>query len=569
MDQTVKLFLSVSKMKSSRLKSHYLLVVAIIIKINCAQSQSTDYSSNYFIRGEDYANPSTHFIVCSNESTIITFKDQSGFLSSIYNKIGTGCDTIKIDSLIYNHRNIGINLNDTLRIIIESGKNIIIYEGIIYDSNDIFSYPSHFYSRLLPPPTMAGTTNIQLGYKKQYYLSSTNTNYIEYGSDLLLIGIEDTSNIRIYPKWAHPQLSGNAYYSFALNDNGSKYEKYFNGNLLPNFPLYYPPCLIAQDSLIVKKGKFITRTGMYGIGSGAQNEPWGLSTGFRFYPLAYEFLGKSYHTVPHATRAGDSLLAIAFHDSTVISLNGVVSTINRGEVFRTLLDSPGVWQANHPFSLVQISRHQQEDSVLYSSLFAYSVHPDSALITSTWYTTEIVPDSTPGEQSYLNLISPTNGVAYVKLDGVSLSSYFVPYASDTAWSYAQIPVTSVQHKLEADSGVLAYAYQYSLGCGVGFYIGGLEMKNTVTSIPTPIIKTDITIYPNPAHQIINLDFGDTYKNAKQFTIKLFTLEGKYIQNSTSKNRRNLSLDISTLANGIYFVEINIDGTRVTKKFVKN
>ena len=308
---------------------------------------------------------------------------------------------------------------------------------------------------------------------------------------------------------------------------------------------------------------------MFGNGSGTSNVPWGLSTGFRFYPLAYEFLGKIYHTVPHATRAGDSLLAIAFHDSTVISLNGVVNTINRGEVYRTLLDSPGVWHANHPFSLVQISRHQQEDSVLYSSLFAYSVHPDSALITNTWYTTEIVPDSTPGEQSYLNLISPTNGVAYVKLDGVSLSSYFDPYSSDSSWSYAQIPVTSVQHKLEADSGVLAYAYQYSLGCGVGFYVGGLEMKNTITSVSTPIIKTDITIYPNPAHQTLNIDFGDTYKNTTQLFAKLFTIEGKCILNSTYKYRRNLSLDISTLANGIYFVEINLDDIKVTKKFVKN
>ncbi|MBK9639287.1 MAG: T9SS type A sorting domain-containing protein [Bacteroidetes bacterium] len=415
---------------------------------------------------------------------------------------------------------------------------------------------------------MAGTANINLGYRMQYYFSLSNSNYLEYGNNLLLIGISDTSFIRVYPNWQHPLLNGNYYYPIPLEKERTWYDYEFNTNTYPNFPLYYPPCLISGDSSKSNKGKFITRTGMTGYGTSSL-DIWGVSQGFRFYPLAYEFLGKSYHTVPHATRAGDSLLAIAFHDSTVISLNGVLSTINRGEVFRTLLDSPGIWQANHSFSLVQISRHQQEDSVLYSSLFAYSVHPDSALITSTWYTTEIVPDSTPGEQSYLNLISPTNGVAYVKLDGVSLSSYFVPYASDTSWSYAQIPVTSVQHKLEADSGVLAYAYQYSLGCGVGFYVGGLEMKNTVTSVPELPFHSDITIYPNPAHQTLNIDFGDSHKNATQVTVKLFTIEGKCIQNSTSKNRRNLTLDISTLANGIYFVEINIDGTRVTKKFVKN
>lgn len=565
----LQLFLSVSKMRTFHKYHRIIAVILFCISHISTNSQSIDYANNQFIHGDAGIGASDYYIICSDQSTTISFLDSNKNTTSIYNKIGAGCDTIKIDSVILYYHNINpLTLNQKRLSYVIADNKIVVYEAFLYTSN-LNNYPIHFYCRLTPPPNMAGTSNINMSYNKQFYYTPTNTNYLEYGNDLLLFGISDTSFIRIYPKWQHPLLNSNNYYSLPIQEERAWYEYAFNTNSFPTYPLYYPPCLITEDSSIAKKGKFITRTGMFGNGSGAQNEPWGLSTGFRFYPLAYEFLGKNYHTVPHATRAGDSLLAIAFHDSTVISLNGVLSTINRGEVFRTLLDSPGVWQANHPFSLVQISRHQQEDSVLYSSLFAYSVHPDIALITSTWYTTEIVPDSTPGEQSYLNLISPTNGVAYVKLDGVSLSPYFVPYINDTAWSYAQIPVTSVQHKLEADSGVLAYAYQYSLGCGVGFYVGGLEMKNTVTSVPSPTIKTDITIYPNPAHQILNIDFGDTYKNTTQLFVKLFTIEGKCILNSPYKNRRNLSLDISTLANGIYFVEINLVDRKVTKKFVKN
>ena len=521
------------------------------------------------MHGEGGTGSSHYYIICSDQSTTISLLDSNKNITSVYQKIGAGCDTIKIDSIIISYHILNNQtLNQKKISYVVTDGDVIMYEAYLYSPNSN-NYPSHFHCRLIPPPNMAGTSNINLGYKKQFFFSPANTNYLEFGDDLILFGISDTSNIRIYPNWQHPLLNGNNYYSLSLQKERAWYEYEYNNNISPTFPTYYPPCLITQDSSNLIQGKFITRTGMYGFGGATSNEPWGLSTGFRFYPLAYEFLGKSYHTIPHASRAGDSLLAIAFHDSTVISLNGIVNTINRGEVFRTLLDSPGVWQANHPFSLVQISRHQQEDSVLYSSLFAYSVHPDSALITSTWYTTEIVPDSTPGEQSYLNLISPTNGVAYVKLDGVSLSSYFVPYPSDTSWSYAQIPVTSVQHKLEADSGVLAYAYQYSLGCGVGFYVGGLEMKNTITSVSTPIIKTDITIYPNPAHQTLNLDFGDRYKNALQVTVKLFTIEGKSILTSTQKNKGLLSLDIGNIANGIYFIEITLEGRRITKKFVKN
>lgn len=551
-------------------KYHRIIAVILFcISNTSSNSQGINYSNSYFIHGEGGTGSSQYYIICSDQSTMISFLDSNKNITSVYLKNGAGCDTIKIDSIIISYHILNpLTLNQKKLSYIVTDDDVIMYEAYLYSPNEN-NYPSHFHCRLIPPPNMAGTSNINLGYKKQFYYSLYNTNFLEYGDDLILIGISDTTYIRVYPNWQHPLLNGNNYYSFNLQKERAWYEYAFNNNISPTFPTNYPPCIITVDSSNSIRGNFITRTGMYGFGNAISNEPWGLSTGFRFYPLAYEFLGKNYHTVPHATRAGDSLLAIAFHDSTVISLNGVVSTINRGEVFRTLLDSPGVWQSNHPFSLVQISRHQQEDSVLYSSLFAYSVHPDSALISSTWYTTEIVPDSTPGEQSYLNLISPTNGVAYVKLDGVSLSSYFVPYASDTAWSYAQIPVTSVQHKLEADSGVLAYAYQYSLGCGVGFYVGGLEMKNTVTSVPSPIIKTDITIYPNPAHQTLNIDFGDSHKNVTQVTVKLFTVEGKCILNSTSKNRRNLSLDISTLANGIYFLEIILDDRKVSKKFVKN
>ena len=546
-----------------------IAVILFCISNTSIHSQNINYVNTFFMHGEGGTGSSHYYIICSDQSTTISLLDSNKNITSVYQKIGAGCDTIKIDSIIISYHILNNQtLNQKKLSYVVTDGDVIMYEAYLYSPNSN-NYPSHFHCRLIPPPNMAGTSNINLGYKKQFYFSPANTNYLEFGDDLILFGISDTSNIRIYPNWQHPLLNGNNYYSLSLQKERAWYEYEYNNNISPTFPTYYPPCLITQDSSNLIKGKFITRTGMYGFGGAISNEPWGLSTGFRFYPLAYEFLGKNYHTVPHATRAGDSLLAIAFHDSTVISLNGVASTINRGEVFRTLLDSPGVWQANHPFSLVQISRHQQEDSVLYSSLFAYSVHPDSALITSTWYTTEIVPDSTPGEQSYLNLISPTNCVAYVKLDGASLSSYFVPYASDTAWSYAQIPVTSVQHKLEADSGVLAYAYQYSLGCGIGFYVGGLQMKNTVTSVPELAFHSDITIYPNPAHQTLNIDFGDSHKNATQVIVKLFTVEGKSILNSTSKNSRNLSLDISTLANGIYFVEINIDGTRVTKKLVKN
>ncbi len=542
----------------------------LALNLHCAYAQNINYSGISFYRatGCSSSGNATHYIICSDLPTNMQFENYNGTITSSFFKSSAGCDTIEIDSIIANfclHQTI---LNDSFYTQIKSDKNIVVYEGQIFNQKNN-AYPSHRFCRLIPPPSLAGTANINLSYAMSYYSSLNNTNYIEYGNSLILLGINDSSTINIFPKWPHPLLNGNFYYSIPLQNKRGYFEYFWNTNLSPNFPFYYPQCLVTQDSSTISSGKFITQTGMQGYGTGIASLPWSLSQGFRFYPLAYEFLGKNYHTIPHLTREGDSLLAIAFHDSTVINLNGISNVINRGDVFRVLLDTPGVWQANHPFSLVQISRHQQEDSVLYSSLFAYSVHPDSALLKSTWYTTEIVPDSTPGEQSYLNLIAPSNGVATVKLDGNSLSSYFIPYPGDSIWSYAQIPVTSVQHKLEADSGVIAYAYQYSLGCGVGFYVGGLEMKNTLTGISSSPKNSPLRAYPNPAHTLLYIEHGEHISGNKFNRVNIYSADGRSVLRTSVKNSSRIELDVELLENGLYFIELSSEFESFTTKFVKN
>jgi len=551
-------------MKSTKIFLRLLL--PLLCFVASGFSQNISYANNTFYLGNSCVLGPLFIVVCSDEPTFLQIKNESGFIYFSFNKTGSGCDTIFLDHSVYNHCVGLFTINSTNRLLIEADKNIILYEGYLYSPRE--PYPTHYYFRLVPPLSLAGSSNIMTSYTKEYYDSNANINRGEYSTELFLLGIQDTSYLRIYPKWSHPLLSGNNYYSATMYPNGSYFERLYNFNNSPVFPFFYPPCIVTQDSSVSIKGKFITRTGMWGFGSGVSTIPWGLSVGYYFYPLAYEFLGNSYHTVPHLTRVGDSLMAIAFHDNTLLSLNGSTNLLQRGDVFRTLLDSPGVWQANHPFSLVQISRHQQEDSVLYSSLFAYSVHPDSALITSTWYTTEIVPDSTPGEQSYLNLISPTNGVAHVKLDGVSQSSFFSPYPNDTAWSYAQIPVTSVQHKLEADSGVLAYAYQYSLGCGIGFYVGGLEMKNTVTAIQE-VENNYLNVYPNPAYHLLFIDMEEKLRTSEKLQIHIYSIDGRKVYSHLLQTKERIQVDVSTLESGLYLIEMQSKSKKYVGKFVKN
>jgi len=78
------------------------------------------------------------------------------------------------------------------------------------------------------------------------------------------------------------------------------------------------------------------------------------------------------------------------------------------------------------------------------------------------------------------------------------------------------------------------------------------------SIEEDVIQ--ISVYPNPANDILFLN-GST-----NFTYQIFDISGKLIQASSIQNS---SIDISTIAPGIYSIKIiDTNGNMSTQKFVK-
>jgi uncharacterized repeat protein (TIGR03803 family) len=78
------------------------------------------------------------------------------------------------------------------------------------------------------------------------------------------------------------------------------------------------------------------------------------------------------------------------------------------------------------------------------------------------------------------------------------------------------------------------------------------------------------LYPNPARQQINLRFGSSYDNVAA-SIKIYDVTGKELVETSSeiKSSRTLPLDVSNLADGMYFVEISTPDNNVqVLKFVK-
>ena len=66
------------------------------------------------------------------------------------------------------------------------------------------------------------------------------------------------------------------------------------------------------------------------------------------------------------------------------------------------------------------------------------------------------------------------------------------------------------------------------------------------------IENQLKIYPNPTNGQLNIKTDDDFK-----IIKLFNNLGKVVLNKKSDtyNNKNLNLDLSSLKNGIYYLQI--------------
>jgi hypothetical protein len=75
---------------------------------------------------------------------------------------------------------------------------------------------------------------------------------------------------------------------------------------------------------------------------------------------------------------------------------------------------------------------------------------------------------------------------------------------------------------------------------------------------------NIKLYPNPTNSVLNIEILDG-----QFDeIVVFSSTGKVIQ-SIDPNTDDLSVDVSQLASGMYFVRFVSNGLATTKRFIKN
>ncbi len=82
-------------------------------------------------------------------------------------------------------------------------------------------------------------------------------------------------------------------------------------------------------------------------------------------------------------------------------------------------------------------------------------------------------------------------------------------------------------------------------------------------------KASVLVYPNPTAEVLNIVLSN-YTNTGNVTIKIYDVQGKLITNNNfKKDNTNITINVTTMAKGIYTLQINDNNDISTIKFIKH
>jgi hypothetical protein len=89
--------------------------------------------------------------------------------------------------------------------------------------------------------------------------------------------------------------------------------------------------------------------------------------------------------------------------------------------------------------------------------------------------------------------------------------------------------------------------------------------NNLTAIENTFMKT-ITAYPNPTRGVVYIDLGTIFNSVES---KVFSNNGKIIQQQQHNNEQTFKLNLNNNPDGIYFIQIRSNDKKATFQFIKN
>ena len=184
----------------------------------------------------------------------------------------------------------------------------------------------------------------------------------------------------------------------------------------------------------------------------------------------------------------------------------------------------------------------------------------------------------------LTAVSPVNGTQVIsKIDSISTAPTHIP-------TYIEEPVlgNETQTNLVASTGeafqwhlnnspILGATNQTYVATGSGSYsvdvtvngcLGNSGNNIIITALDNQLFGQSIFVYPNPASEKLNLDISNNYYGLLK--VKIYDIKGVLFYSKTDiKESKDYirEIDVSSFESGIYFVELQIDNQRETRKLI--
>lgn len=171
-------------------------------------------------------------------------------------------------------------------------------------------------------------------------------------------------------------------------------------------------------------------------------------------------------------------------------------------------------------------------------------YTNSACGTSNW--SEVSEANSPGDRKYMISIGPLTLNA-----GASTEIQYVHCTSFPSGGINAI------ERLKTDMQALK-AFN-NIHDPLPLYCGPVSVKEQDEWL-------DMKMYPNPATKELNLSFNESASSVSRVSVT--DIFGKLLFEKQSDGSGNMSLDVSTMASGVYFVKISGDGKSVVRKFIR-
>lgn len=170
-----------------------------------------------------------------------------------------------------------------------------------------------------------------------------------------------------------------------------------------------------------------------------------------------------------------------------------------------------------------------------------------------------------GSQWYL--LQQKSGTLLRSVPGLLMSSH-TPPAGSSEWRSESIDLPAIW-----DARPVRFKFTFTSGGGNNIFIDDINLAGEyqTTAIKKQISVTEISVFPNPAGQLINIEYITT--KAEQVKIDIFDVLGKLCvtqsNDNSSTGKKTSAIDIKELKSGVYFIHFTRDGiVSETTKFIK-